>query len=498
MIKNEIKDDNLHIFNNKYIEIKTLGEGTFGIVYLVKEKSTNKIYAIKESKKEEDKSFDNEIKILNSLKDNNVNNQYIIKKIEDWEEEQNKIIKKYIVLDYIPNGTLLRFFNYFSVTKKGFKEKYIKLIFSKILEGVQAMHNVGICHLDLKLNNILLDDNYNSIICDFSIAAILNKGLNCFEKLQMYIGSNGYKSPEILREVSYDGIKADIFSLGVILFKLITYKKIFRTYNKNKKSYDRLYKYIINKDSKSYWKIIEVENNNLNISELFKNLFFKIVTLDPEKRPSINDIYNDPWMEEINKLTKEEKDKLEKELYEEFKKIDKLIKEYNCEIDSKSEKEKIIHRESNKSGTNTDVIYFSEDLELDYINEDIIDKENYIKINGYLNPKNFMNSFANKIKEINDCTIEESKDNYEFNIIIQKEDDDEEIPEDLEDELFKLGIEDAKDYMNYINKNDLIIQIKLFKSQNGYLIRILKKEGEMEDFYDIFEKIIPIAKDLFN
>ena len=163
-------------------------------------------------------------------------------------------------------------------------------------------------------------------------------------------------------------------------------------------------------------------------------------------------------MEEINKLTKEEKDKLEKELYEEFKKTDKLIKEYNCEIDSKSEKEKIIHRENNKSGNNTEVIYFSEDLELDYINEDIIDKENYIKINGYLNPKNFMNNFANKIKEINDCTIEESKDNYEFNIIIQKEDDDEEIPEDLEDELFKLGIEDAKDYMNYINKNDLIIQ----------------------------------------
>ena len=109
-----------------------------------------------------------------------------------------------------------------------------------------------------------------------------------------------------------------------------------------------------------------------------------------------------------------------------------------------------------------------------------------------------MNNFANKIKEINDCTIEESKDNYEFNIIIQKEDDDEEIPEDFEDELFKLGIEDAKDYMNYINKNDLIIQIKLFKSQNGYLIRILKKEGEMEDFYDIFEEIMQIAKDLFK
>ena len=53
--------------------------------------------------------------------------------------------------------------------------------------------------------------------------------------------------------------------------------------------------------------MIEVENNNLNISELFKNLFFKIVTLDPEKRPSINDIYNHPWMEEINKLTKKRK-----------------------------------------------------------------------------------------------------------------------------------------------------------------------------------------------
>ena len=55
-------------------------------------------------------------------------------------------------------------------TKQGFQEKHAKIIFSKILEGVQFIHDSDICHLDLTLDNILLDDKYNPIITDFGLS----------------------------------------------------------------------------------------------------------------------------------------------------------------------------------------------------------------------------------------------------------------------------------------------------------------------------------------
>ena len=55
-------------------------------------------------------------------------------------------------------------------TEEGFQEKHAKIIFSKILEGVQFIHDSDICHLDLTLDNILLDDKYNPIITDFGLS----------------------------------------------------------------------------------------------------------------------------------------------------------------------------------------------------------------------------------------------------------------------------------------------------------------------------------------
>ena len=54
--------------------------------------------------------------------------------------------------------------------KQGFQEKHAKIIFSKILEGVQFIHDSDICHLDLTLDNILLDDKYNPIITGFGLS----------------------------------------------------------------------------------------------------------------------------------------------------------------------------------------------------------------------------------------------------------------------------------------------------------------------------------------
>ena len=77
------------------------------------------------------------------------------------------------------------------------------------------MHNAHIYHRDLKPENILFDVNYNPKICDFSLSSVNANNLND------YVGSIGYVAPEILQSVPYDGFKADIFSLGQLLFKIV-------------------------------------------------------------------------------------------------------------------------------------------------------------------------------------------------------------------------------------------------------------------------------------
>ena len=121
-------------------------------------------------------------------------------------------------MEYIPNGNLD------DLNKDNpFKEEYARVIFYKILKGVQNIHNSGYCHLDLKLENILMDIYYNPIICDFGLSSFI-EDLKPGKKKRSP-GTLGFKAPELIeKKLPYDGIRADIFSLGVILFTLVTSK----------------------------------------------------------------------------------------------------------------------------------------------------------------------------------------------------------------------------------------------------------------------------------
>jgi serine/threonine protein kinase len=89
-------------------------------------------------------------------------------------------------------------------------------IFKAIVKGVAYLHQRNIAHRDLKLENILIDNNFNVKIADFGMAE------HCLEYLNTFCGSPHYACPEIFSGIPYDGKKADSWSLGVILYALLT------------------------------------------------------------------------------------------------------------------------------------------------------------------------------------------------------------------------------------------------------------------------------------
>ena len=181
---------------------------------------------------------------------------------KDEEENSNKIFKynndnkPYYVIDFYSRGSLA---NYLFFEK--LSEKHAKVLFKKIVEGIKFLHKNKICHLDIKLDNIMLDKEYNPIIIDFGAS-------ENFEKLPRIKGIRGtqqYISPEMWEEEEYDGIKSDIFSLGVVLFNLVTGEFGFD----EAKARDPNYIYIKMEYYEEYWSYF----NNYELSKEFKELY---------------------------------------------------------------------------------------------------------------------------------------------------------------------------------------------------------------------------------
>jgi len=454
--------------DSKYIIINKKGSGASSNVYIVKDNINPELYAAKVLKKPSP-LFQNELDILNNLKD--INNPYLIKMISSGEGiiNRKKKLKKrqYIILENASNGELV---NYIYHASSGLNERLSKLIFSKILKGIQACHNIGICHRDLKMQNILLNGDYTPKICDFGFARINNNHLTEF------LGTARYAAPEILKGKPYDGFKADIFSLGVVLLTLTTCKFGFVRASLE----DKYYKYIAEKKYDLYWETLGEKFPK--ISDELKNLFIKMIAYQPKERPSIEEILKSDWMQEINNMNKDELEKLEKELKEEFLKRQPLV-DAGLKQEAESEQNDSEESSGNRGNNNNYDNYFDLNLKPKY-GQSGINMNNYIKLKGNeINPAKFMNMLIGKIKNqfnlLNDIQINEKK--FKFNVIFNEEDAD-------------LGEEEEEN--ENIKGNKTIIEFKLYKSYNGgYLLRFVKKEGDLDNYLDLLKKIYALITD---
>ena len=85
-----------------------------------------------------------------------------------------------------------------------------------MLEIFSYLHSNNVVHRDIKPENILIDKNYNIKLADFGFATLVDEG----QKNQTYLGTERYMCPELVAKCAYDAKKADIFSIGVVLYVL--------------------------------------------------------------------------------------------------------------------------------------------------------------------------------------------------------------------------------------------------------------------------------------
>ncbi len=268
-----------------------LGKGAFGRVNLGLHRLTRRLVAIKainmEYMKDESskKKMSNEISILKQLRHPNV-----VKLLETFDTDKHHLI----VMELCPGGDLL---NYVRKRRK-LNEKYAKFVFKQIMEGLAYLHQNGVVHRDIKLDNILLDGHGNIKIADFGVSRKVIDNEILFEQC----GTPAYIAPEIVRELGYKGYPVDIWSAGVCLYAMLYGNVPFKA-----NQMGDLNKMILDAT-------IEFKDT---VSEESRDLMQRMMQKNPNKRLTAEEALDHPWFddvdEHINIFDEQELDLIKKE-----------------------------------------------------------------------------------------------------------------------------------------------------------------------------------------
>ena len=290
--------------SKKYILDKFLGEGATCkcfLGYKVDSPSENReLLAIKIYSPKFYQYYINEVEILSKLS----SNENIIKLYDNGEgyitdtnieqsTNDNNIdkIKKdngkiyYEIMEYAKNGELKDFIQ---GTSTRLPEKISAKIFMNIVLTVKYLHENNIAHCDIKPENILMNTNYRPLLSDFGFSQYFDGEKDDYT-LHKFSGSDFYCAPETRKAYvrGFDGVKNDIFSLGVLLF-VITIGDF--PFHKPSFSDDR-YRFIIKKNYSRFWEYF----NDIEISEEFQDLINNLICITPSQRLNIEQILEHPW-----------------------------------------------------------------------------------------------------------------------------------------------------------------------------------------------------------
>ncbi|KAK9488337.1 kinase-like domain-containing protein [Lipomyces starkeyi] len=192
--------------------IKVLGKGAYGLVLLVRERATGRLYAQKQLKKasmsvhkktvEQTKT---ERAILESIR-----HPFIVKLFYALQDQR----KLYLILEYAQGGEL---FSHLAMEKM-LSEDTVSFYAAELVLALSHLHSVvGVVYRDLKPENCLLDSQGHLVLTDFGLSKVANDGGTC----KTFLGTPEYMAPEILLGKPYD-FAVDWWSLGALCYDLLT------------------------------------------------------------------------------------------------------------------------------------------------------------------------------------------------------------------------------------------------------------------------------------
>ena len=257
---------------NGFQLISKLGEGAYSTVLKVKRIKDGNIYALKKvkllklSSKEKTNAL-NEVRILASIKSN-----FVISYKEAFYDEEENVLG--IVMEYADKGDLYQKISQNKKSLSLLQENEIWRIFIQLVKGLKSLHDLKILHRDMKSANVFLFSDGSAKLGDLNVSKVAKKGL-----LYTQTGTPYYASPEVWKDQPYN-YKSDIWSLGCVLYEMITLRPPFRAENM-----EGLYN-----------KVIKGQYSNIpsRYSDDLSEIVRLLLQVEPESRPSCKDLLNHP------------------------------------------------------------------------------------------------------------------------------------------------------------------------------------------------------------
>jgi serine/threonine protein kinase len=195
-----------------------------------------------------------------------------------------------IIMEYVPSGDLFNF-----ASQGPLSEKLARTLFKQMVSVIEYLHSQQLAHLDIKLENFLMTEAGIKLI-DFDGC----QSLQTSSITKPPTGTPGYRPPEFLTSDCKDLKSADIYSLGIVLFIMVTGTPPYSEIEENKKyTFDKYYEALM-KDISKFWRVHEHYRENDNrepFSKEFKELIEGMLVKKPEDRLKLDNIKRSKWFE---------------------------------------------------------------------------------------------------------------------------------------------------------------------------------------------------------
>ena len=248
----------------RYTNFQQIGEGSQATVFVANDRLSTSPVAIKVYKNF--KTVPHEAEILKKIQSKKMRHSVHLK--DSFIKGKNY----YIVMPMIKGTELFKMVYDISLSEA---KNLMKLIFAAVAE----LHENNICHLDIKMENIIYNQNKNSVkLIDFGFAKRC-KRFGKSVKMTNYCGSFPYTSPEIRKHTPYDGKKADVWALGVLLYTML----------------EREFPFSSEDSSQSAIKF------RATVDKATQQFIKSLLNPDPSGRPKITELVNHSWLTSVGK-----------------------------------------------------------------------------------------------------------------------------------------------------------------------------------------------------